>query len=159
MKRFHFSLERVRQWRHVKLETEEAKLEQLIAAKQALLQQGEMLMERLVEAENAVWDGRSTDALQLRALDDFRQYIASENARLQRKIADAEHSIQKQRECVVEERRSARLLDRMRDRRHTEWEKDFDRELEALAAESYLARWVRVNGNAKGAANRPLQGF
>lgn len=159
MKRFHFSLERVRQWRHVKLETEEAKLEQLIADKQALLRHGEVLMERLLEAENAVWAGESADALQLRALDDFRQYIASENGKLQRKIAESEQLIQTQRERVVEERRSARLLDRLRDRRHTEWEKDFDRELEALAAESYLARWVRTNGNAHGNADGPLKGF
>jgi hypothetical protein len=118
-----------------------------------------MLMARLVEAENDVWHGQATSAVQLRALDDFRQYIASENRKLQQRIAACEQKIIAQRERVVEERKSARLLDRLRNKRHAEWEKDFDRELEALAAESYLTRWVRMNGSPNGNGNGPLKGF
>jgi len=44
---------------------------------------------------------------------------------------------------VLEAQRRVRLLERLRERRFSEWEAELNRELEALAAESYLARWKR----------------
>ena len=144
MKRFHFSLERVREWRRIQLETEQEKLEQLLRDRQSLARESQNLQESRAEAEIAVWSGGATDAVQLRALDDFRLYIASEQRKLLQRMTACEQKIAAQRERVIEERRRATLLDRLRERRHADWQKDFDRELEALAAESYLANWVRT---------------
>ena len=144
MKRFHFSLERVREWRRLQLETEQERLEQLIRERQALMKERESLESCLAEAESAVWTGAATDAFELRALDEFRLYIASEQRKLAQRMTVCDRKIAEQRERVIEERRRAALLDRLRDRRRAEWQKDFDKELEALAAESYLANWVRT---------------
>jgi hypothetical protein len=42
---------------------------------------------------------------------------------------------------LLEARRRCRLLERLRERRWTEWQQARDRELEELASDSYLARW------------------
>jgi flagellar biosynthesis chaperone FliJ len=144
MKRFHFSLERVREWRRLQLETEEEKLEQMVRERQSLTKEGESLEQCRTEAESGVWAGGATDAGQLRALDDFRLYIGSEQRKLNQRMTACDLRIVEQRAHVIEERRRATLLDRLRDRRHAEWQKEFDKELEALAAESYLAGWVRT---------------
>jgi hypothetical protein len=43
----------------------------------------------------------------------------------------------------LEARRRCRLLERLRERRWTEWQLARDRELEELASDSYLAQWNR----------------
>jgi hypothetical protein len=144
MKRFHFSLERVREWRRLQLETEQERLEELLRERQSLIKERESLESCLAEAESAVWIGAATDAFELRALDEFRLFIASEQRKLAQRMTACHQKIVEQRQRVIEERRRAALLDRLRDRRHAEWQKEFDKELEALAAESYLATWVRT---------------
>jgi hypothetical protein len=45
--------------------------------------------------------------------------------------------------AVLEARRRYRLLERLKDRRWAEWQSAADRELDELAADSYLAQWAR----------------
>jgi hypothetical protein len=54
-----------------------------------------------------------------------------------------EERIGAQREKCVEADRKYKLLARYKDRLHQDWMRDCDREIEQLAAESHLARWVR----------------
>jgi hypothetical protein len=49
---------------------------------------------------------------------------------------------------MLEARRRFRLLERLKDRRMAEWKQAGDREIEEVAAESYLARWSRAQDNA-----------
>jgi hypothetical protein len=44
---------------------------------------------------------------------------------------------------MLEARRRCRLLERLKERRKGEWDIAFNRELEAVAAESFLAQWNR----------------
>jgi hypothetical protein len=44
---------------------------------------------------------------------------------------------------MLEARRRCRLLERLKEHRLTEWTAERDREVEEIAAESYLARWSR----------------
>ena len=143
MKQFHFPLERVRQWRATQLEAEEAKLERLFADREVLNQLEKELDDRLAEAERAVWSAGRSDARPLRSLDGFRPYIGAEKRKLSGRMAECDRSISAQRARVLEERRHAKLLDHLHDRRHTEWKREFDKEIEELAAESYNARFVR----------------
>jgi hypothetical protein len=161
MKRFHFSLERVRQWRRLQLEIEQERLEEFLRERGSLTKERESLESCLAEAESSVWTGAATNALELRALDEFRLYIASEQRKLGQRMTACDQKIAVQKERVIEERRRAALLDRLRERRHVEWQKEFDKELEALAAESYLSSWARtrmpVRSNAMDLETAPLR--
>jgi hypothetical protein len=48
-----------------------------------------------------------------------------------------------QQKQMLEARRRCRLLERLKDRRLTEWKAAEAHELEEVAAESYLARWKK----------------
>ena len=48
-----------------------------------------------------------------------------------------------QQKVMLEARRRCRLLERLKERRLAEWTAERDRELDEIAAESYLARWSR----------------
>jgi hypothetical protein len=44
---------------------------------------------------------------------------------------------------MLEARRRCRLLERLKERRWAEWQSAAGRELDELAADSYLAQWAR----------------
>jgi hypothetical protein len=45
--------------------------------------------------------------------------------------------------ALMEARRQCRLLERLKDRRWAEWQSAAAKELDELAADSYLAQWAR----------------
>ena len=145
MKRFEFRLERVLNWRRSRLDLETAALGRLHASAQAIdLRRQELETERSAAARSLVTAG-SVDAQQLAALDAFRGWVRQERERLARERAACERKIEEQRRIAVEAQRSLRLLERLRERRWTEWETEFARELDGLAGELHLARLTRAS--------------
>jgi len=143
MKRFVFGLESVLRWRRSLFEQEQNRLRALVAERDAIglrLRELEQLRQR---AERALLEAPAVTGGELAALESYRRRLSAERARRQEELAGCERRIQAQRERVVEARRRVRLLERLKERRYAEWEAEANRELEALAAESYLARWKR----------------
>ena len=143
MKKFHFSLERVRLWRAMQLETAEAKLEGMIARREAMNGEETALEARRVDAGRGVWSGGSAEASHLRALDDFHHFLAAERLKLRERMAACNLTIAAQRARVIEERRGVKLLDHLKDRRLAVWERAANLEIETIAAESYNSRFMR----------------
>ncbi len=140
MKRFEFRLERVLEWRHGQLDIELAGLGRLTAEAQAIdRRRGEIEAER-ASAEKSLMSSATVEAQQLTALDAFRAWVRQESGRLASQRAEWEHKIAEQRRKVLEARRRFRLLERLKERRRAEWDAEFNRELENLAGELYLAR-------------------
>ena len=65
-----------------------------------------------------------------------------------RRHAEVARELAKQQAAMLEARRRCRLLERLKERRWSEWKLAADRELEQAASESYLARWGRDEGGA-----------
>ncbi|MGC8793105.1 MAG: flagellar export protein FliJ [Bryobacteraceae bacterium] len=143
MKRFVFRLESVLRWRRGQLEQEQNRLQAMAAGRDAIRRRLEELERMRREAEACVLSSGGVSGSELAALEAFRRKLAAERARWQRELEECEHRIQAQREAVLEARRRVRLLERLKERRHEEWEADVAKELETLATESYLARWGR----------------
>ncbi len=59
------------------------------------------------------------------------------------KRLECQKELAAQQAALVEARRRCRLLERLKERRATEWRSAADRELEELASDSYLAQWAR----------------
>ena len=51
--------------------------------------------------------------------------------------------LQKRREAMVEAHRKVRLLEKLHDNRHAEWQTEFDREIEEIAADAVNSRYAR----------------
>jgi flagellar FliJ protein len=143
VKRFVFRLESVLRWRRSLFEQEQNRLHALVAERDAILLRLKDLEELRQRAEQALLEAPAVTGSELAALEAYRRRLNLERARKQQELADCEARIEAQRQRVLEAQRRVRLLERLRERRFSEWEAELNRELEALAAESYLARWKR----------------
>ncbi len=146
MRRFHFRLQNVLEWRVVQLETEEAKLEQLFAERNRIDAARENLAAALAASEQSVQQARVIEAHELMALEAHREYAARMREQLLAARRDCEERIAKQRERVTNAERDVRLLEKLKERRLAEWHTAADKEMEALASEVYLAQWHRAGG-------------
>jgi len=140
MKKFHFSLEKARDWRKMHVEREEEKLQQLFAERNTIDQQI-----RGVEAEQRKIAEELTReptcfAEELIAMDSWRQFLVRRKATLAASRTACENRIQAQRMVLMEARRQLELLKKLESRKKAEWQQEYDREQENTAAELHLAR-------------------
>ena len=143
MKAFQFPLAKALDWRRIQLELEEARYKQQIASLAGLDRQRAEVEASGVRAEIQVREWSPIAAGDLSALGNFRLYIKSQESEIARRRFEAAQKLAEQQKLMLEARRRWRLLDRLKDRRLAEWTTGRDREVEQIAAESYLARWHR----------------
>ena len=143
MKTFQFPLAKALDWRRIQLELEEARYKQQIASLAGLDQQRAEVEASGIRAEIQVREWSPIAAGDLSALGNFRLYIKSQESEIARRRFEAAQKLAEQQKLMLEARRRWRLLDRLKDRRLAEWTTGRDREVEQIAAESYLARWHR----------------
>jgi flagellar export protein FliJ len=145
MKRFTFRLERILEWRRGRMEAEQRALERLLAERARLEAQQAFLESALEAARRSVREasaaGQTVEAQTLVALENFSRSIRREQSRLLARRAELERTISAQRERLISARRDYRLLEKLRARALAAWERDYAREVEALASELHLARW------------------
>ena len=79
----------------------------------------------------------------LGALGSFRLTIKVRARELAAKRVECQKELAARQAVMLEARRRCRLLDRLKERRLTEWQTAAGRELDELAADSYLAQWAR----------------
>jgi hypothetical protein len=143
MRAFEFTLRQALKWRRTQLELEENKFRQLAAC----LEEIALAVVRLDlvkgRAEVAVRQAAVVEACDLWALAAYRQRLIAELQALAQRRMTCERQVAAQRQTTMEAQRQCRLLEKLEQSRRAEWQKAADRELESLAAESFLARWNR----------------
>jgi hypothetical protein len=146
MKAFHFRLDRVLEWRRKHLDAEEEKARQRAAALDAVERERAELEAASISAEVEVRRRDGVTGADLAALDEFRRRARDDGRRLESRRAACVRELAAQQAAMLEARRRCRLLERLKERRWSEWKAESDRELDEAAAESYLARWGRDAG-------------
>ena len=144
MKSFRFPLEKALELRRTQLELEETKHKRQIAAVAAIDRRKAEIEASGIRAEVEVRQWTPIDSGDLAALGNYRLKVKAEEAALARHRADAAQKLAAQHKEMLEARRRCRLLERLKERRLTEWTAERDKELDEVAAESYLARWART---------------
>jgi hypothetical protein len=143
MKAFEFPLRQALAWRRTQLETEENKLRQL-AAKAEELRLAVVKLDLVKgQAESTVRTGTAIDAVDLWAWAAYRQRLLAELRALAGRQRECEQQMAAQCERTREAQRQCRLLEKLEERRRAAWRIEADREMESLAAESFLALWNR----------------
>jgi flagellar export protein FliJ len=142
MLRFRFPLEKVLQYRARVLETEQARLSEKIARLRAVEAELEALEQSRRQEESRVREASSVEAADLEALGAFLHGAVNREKRLREQRAAAQKACDEQRECVLKARRDHRLIERLREQRLTEWKQAFERELQQMAEENFIARWT-----------------
>jgi flagellar export protein FliJ len=143
MSGFHFSLEKALDLRRLQLELEESRFQQQAAALRELDRMREVMRASRANAEAQVRAGGWAQGLDLAALGAFRLHVQAKEKELAQRRVEGEKKLEERRNAMLEARRRCRLLERLKERRKAEWETAFNRELEAVAAESFLAQWNR----------------
>jgi hypothetical protein len=143
MKRFEFSLERVRRWRLSQADIEELRLRQLLADLYATDQRKLHLLEERTQAEAAILFPEIAAAEDLASLDAFRQYVRAQSRALDQIRRQQEEKIATQRERVIEARRQFELLQRLQHNALVQWKAAFNKEQEEMASELFLAKMNR----------------
>lgn len=141
MKHFQFRLQAALDWRSRRKEIELAGLQVLLeelSGTDAALQR---IAEGAVEAQNETYSVDRIAPGALAALERHRYHLQRERARVLERRAKCEKQIEAQRERLIEAERAVRLLEKLKERRLAEWNIEANKELESLAAESFLARW------------------
>jgi exonuclease VII small subunit len=150
MKRFTFRLERILEWRRSRMEEEQHALERLFAELAHLETEQARLEAALKQARDGVRQaaacGQALEAEALVALENFSRRIAGEQRTLAERRTQTERKISEQRARLLAARRDFRVIDKLRERAYRTWERDCARALEALATETYLARWREPSG-------------
>ena len=144
MKKFHFPLDRVMDWRETQARVEESKLEALYAELRAIDAAARGLDQEREAAEEKV-AARGASGFDLARLGDFRRFSIAERTRLEQRRADCSRRIAAQIEAVAASRRGVRLLERLKQQKLTAWNQELSREIDARADETYLAKWKRSN--------------
>jgi flagellar export protein FliJ len=140
---FHFSLEKALDLRRLQLELEESKFQQQAAALLELDRMRERMRASRANAEAQVRTGEWALGFDLAALGAFRLHLQAKEKELAQRRVEGEKKLEERRNAMLEARRRCRLLERLKERRKAEWDTAFNRELEAVAAESFLAQWNR----------------
>jgi flagellar export protein FliJ len=143
MTTFTFRLQRVLDWRRTQLQLAEARIEQQVAALAGIDQARAELDNTGQRTELEVRQFAGLAGGDLSALGSFRLSIRARTAQLAVKRVECQKELAARQAVVVEARRRCRLLDRLKERRLTEWQSAADRELDEVAADSYLAQWAR----------------
>jgi flagellar export protein FliJ len=141
MKRFHFPLDRVRRWRQEQAALEELKLQRWYAQSAALDEEKARVENERAASERKVLGQAAVEAGELQALNAYRLHVRARIGGIERRRGEVLAEIEKQRQRLIEARRRAELLERLKARMFDAWRLAADREDETLAGELYLAKW------------------
>ncbi len=140
MKRFHFPLGRVLDWRRTQVRIEEAKLERAHAEVRRIQGEIEAVRTRQAEAARALLQDGSATGIELAAFSGFTRLAAEERARLSAAAEAARQRARRQAEAVVQSRQKVRPLEKLEDRQRAAWNIAFARQSDLDAEEAHLAR-------------------
>jgi flagellar protein FliJ len=143
MKRFEFTLARVRDFRRQQLEMEQGKLEMLRAERQQIDAESMRLENEVAATRKSMMVTGSVEAQELVAADHYLHSLAVAGKRQTAKLADWQQRTAKQEGAMLEARRRVRLLEKLEEKQLRLWKEQADREQENLSAELYLARWKK----------------
>jgi len=146
MTSFKFRLQRVLDFRRTQFQIAESECHRAGAKLHAIQAQQAALASRKAETRKAVARAPETTGQELAPLPGWYGWTVSTSRQLGQLERVAAQELQKRRNALVEAQRKVRLLEKLRDNRHAQWQVAFDREIEELAADSTNSRYCRGEG-------------
>lgn len=149
MKSFHFSLQRVLEYRALQMRAEEEKLSAIQNQIAEVLHRENALTAAQLTAEMNLLAQTLVEASEFRSLSAFQLRIRSEKISLLAARKSLEVNIAEQRKRLLKARKDCKILENLKDRRKKAWTYLSDREIENTAAESYISNWARSNAESQ----------
>lgn len=142
MKKFDFRLADALRLRESQLQIERTKLQLLLSEQQRLERSAEDLVSERRTASELIRQHADFEAVDLRSLSSFflGADVRAETLRKQKERQTKLIQEQKKRALLAD--RNVRLLVKLRDKKLAAWVYESDREIEALAQEAWLSRYL-----------------
>ena len=139
MKKFEFRLESALRWRTTQLQLERAKLQGLLAEQARITRDLKALLEERTAAVSGLQALPSLEAFDLRSLSAYLVGAEFRANQLREQFAKRTGLVHKQQARVIDAELQVKLLDKLKDKRRSSWQSEFERDVEANAAEAWLA--------------------
>ena len=146
MKSFQFPLQRVFEWRGLQMRSEEERLAGMQHQLATLVHRETALTAAEVKSSLGLMQQAAISGSDLQSLAAYQLRMKAERAALKLSRVQCEHQILEQRKTLLKARRNFRVLEKLRENRMKEWVYLYDRETENMAADAYIAKWVRTEG-------------
>jgi flagellar export protein FliJ len=153
MKRFEFRLSRVMEFRRQQAEAERNQLQILFNQLRGIEDERAWLNTQLAESRDQAFGSGTVSGAELAALTQFTRHVGNRTAQLDKDRGGLSIKIQEQQQVVVAADRRVTLLEKLKDRQHAAWLVEEEKELEALAADSFMAKFA-AGRRAAGAEQR-----
>jgi flagellar export protein FliJ len=141
MKAFEFTLQRMLEFRGQQADSERVCLQRLAAQFKGYEDEQATLRTQNDEARAGVIRHCGIEGQHLGALASFQGHVDRKLKDIDDLKAGLLPQIERQRVIVVESDRKVKLLDRLREQKYREWVAGRDKEIDELAAASYLSRF------------------
>lgn len=149
MTSFHFRLERVLAFRRTQFQVLESACRQAETKLRAVQAQHAALAARKTETRNSVTRLPLVAGRTFAPLSDWLHWTVSEDQRFVKLEQHLAQELQKRRGAVMEANRKVRLLEKLREKRHAEWQSAFDREIEEISADAMNSRFIRAKSRSQ----------
>lgn len=139
MQRFEFRLDSVLRLRELQLESENAKLQQLLGERQRLTNELEAIATERRNAKSSIYSLTNLENADLRTMSAFLLGLDARANTLRGRVQEMARSVDEQRQKVIQAERNVRLLEKLRARKFEQWKHEVDREIESIAQEAWIS--------------------
>jgi hypothetical protein len=143
MTKFLFPLQKALDWRGMQLSLAEALVGRQLAALAEIDRERADLDAARQRTETEVRQFPRIEGGDLSALGSFRLQVKARDQVLAAKRVEVQKELAARQAEMLEARRRCGLLERLKERRLTEWNSAANKEWDELAADSYMAQWAR----------------
>ena len=138
MTKFAFRLEAALRLRHLQVETEFSRLQELTAHRNRLVKSLTSVGEERAEASKFVQQTENPQSTDFRALSLFTLGLNARTKNLEQALAQNEGLIAEQKIRLTKAQQDERSLSKLREKRFAEWNLAAEREIENTAQELWL---------------------
>jgi flagellar export protein FliJ len=138
MKAFRFRLDSAHRWRSAQNDLEKSRVAAAAKRVQDLRAAIEARRVELAHGARQLTPVASGSALELWSA--FTSKARRQIGELEKAVKKAEQDLAAQTQALLEANRKLRLVENLKQTAHSEWQGEFNRELEAFAAEAFLGR-------------------
>ncbi len=138
MVKFKFRLQAALRLRQLRVDAENAKLQHLLSQRNRLRQALAAAAADRKGASQSVQEASSLQGADLRWLSSFTLGLEARSKAMREAVDELNSSIEVQQDYLRKAEQDKRVLEKLRDRRLSEWNLSADREIEATAQELWL---------------------
>jgi flagellar export protein FliJ len=143
MTTFKFRLERVLDYRRTQFQMAESQYRLAGAKLHEIRIRRAALANRKLETRKIFAQLTDVAGQDLASLPDWYRWTEITDGHLHKMEQAAAQELHNRRAALIDAQRKVKLLEKLRDHRRTQWQADFDRELEELASDSTNSRYAR----------------